>query len=123
MDAIVVGEVAGDAGGAFDLFWNAELAIPVAVFNQRTSQTLTEEQMARLVAARERVRPAMEQNQETTARADWLQALPAAFCGQRQRFWLIVQIGAANFPIQRSRRSRVMLMLSHGSRLLFKPHI
>ena len=73
MDAIVVGEVAADAGEAFDLFWNAELAIPVAAFNQRASQTLTEEQTARLVAARERVRPAMEQNQETTTRADWLQ--------------------------------------------------
>ena len=72
MDAIVVGKVAADAGGAFDLFWNAELAIPVAVFNQRTSQTLTEEQMARLVAARERVRPAIERSQETTTRADWL---------------------------------------------------
>ena len=73
MDAIVVGEVAADAGDAFDLFWNAELAIPVAAFNQRASQTLTEEQTARLAAARERVRPAMEQNQETTTRADWLQ--------------------------------------------------
>ena len=73
MDAIVVGEVAADAGEAFDLFWNAELAIPVAAFNQRASQTLTEEQTARLVAARERVRPAMAQNQETTTRADWLQ--------------------------------------------------
>ena len=62
--------------------------------------------MARLVAARERVRPAMEQNQETTARADWLQGFASGLCGQRQRFWLIVQIGAANFPIQRSRRSR-----------------
>ena len=73
MDAIVVGEVAADAGEAFDLFWNAELAIPVAAFNQRASQTLTEEQTARLVAARERVRPAIEQNQETTTRADWFQ--------------------------------------------------
>lgn len=73
MDAIVVGEVAADTGEAFDLFWNAELAIPVAAFNQQASQTITEEQTARLVAARERVRPAEERGQETTTpRANWL---------------------------------------------------
>jgi putative cardiolipin synthase len=43
MDAIVVGKVAADAGGAFDLFWNAELAIPVAALTQRTYH-ITEEQ-------------------------------------------------------------------------------
>jgi putative cardiolipin synthase len=73
MDAIVVGEVAADTGEAFDLFWNAELAIPVAAFNQQASQTITEEQTALLEAARERVRPAEERGQETTTPgAHWL---------------------------------------------------
>ncbi|MGE9290111.1 MAG: phospholipase D family protein [Puniceicoccales bacterium] len=32
MDALVVGEAAGQAGDAFDLFWNAEAAVPIDSF-------------------------------------------------------------------------------------------
>jgi putative cardiolipin synthase len=72
MDVIAVGEVAADTGEAFDLFWNAELAIPVSALTQRANH-ITEEQTARLVTARERVRPAAEPNQAASAaRADWL---------------------------------------------------
>jgi putative cardiolipin synthase len=75
MDAIVVGTVAADAGGAFDLFWNAELAIPVAALTQRTYH-ITEEQTAQLITARERVRPAVERGRAASAtRADWLATL------------------------------------------------
>ena len=75
MDAIVVGKVAADAGGAFDLFWNAELAIPVAALTQRTYH-ITEEQTAQLITARERVRPAVERGRAASAtRADWLATL------------------------------------------------
>jgi putative cardiolipin synthase len=72
MDAIAIGEVAADTGEAFDLFWNAELAIPVSALTQRTYH-ITEEQTVRLIAARERVRPAVERDQAASAtRADWL---------------------------------------------------
>ena len=75
MDAIVVGKVAADAGGAFDLFWNAELAIPVAALTQRTYH-ITEEQTAQLITARERVRPAVKRGRAASAtRADWLATL------------------------------------------------
>ena len=75
IDAIVVGKVAADAGGAFDLFWNAELAIPVAALTQRTYH-ITEEQTAQLITARERVRPAVERGRAASAtRADWLATL------------------------------------------------
>ena len=75
MDAIVVGKVAADAGGAFDLFWNAELAIPVSALTQRTYH-ITEEQTAQLITARERVRPAVKRGRAASAtRADWLATL------------------------------------------------
>ena len=78
MDAIVVGKVAADAGGAFDLFWNAELAIPVAALTQRTYH-ITEEQTAQLITARERVRPAVERGRAASAtRADWLATLASS---------------------------------------------
>jgi putative cardiolipin synthase len=75
MDAIAIGEVAADTGEAFDLFWNAELAIPVAALTQRTYH-ITEEQTAQLITARERVRPAVERDRAASAtRADWLATL------------------------------------------------
>jgi putative cardiolipin synthase len=75
MDAIAIGEVAADTGEAFDLFWNAELAIPVAALTQRTYH-ITEEQTAQLITARERVRPAVERGRAASAtRADWLATL------------------------------------------------
>ena len=75
MDAIAIGEVAADTGEAFDLFWNAELAIPVSALTQRTYH-ITEEQTAQLITARERVRPAVERDQAASAtRADWLATL------------------------------------------------
>ena len=40
MDAIAIGEVAADTGEAFDLFWNAELAIPVSALTQHTKAEL-----------------------------------------------------------------------------------
>jgi putative cardiolipin synthase len=75
MDAIAIGEVAADTGEAFDLFWNAELATPVAALTQRTYH-ITEEQTAQLITARERVRPAVERGRAASAtRADWLATL------------------------------------------------
>ena len=75
MDAIAIGEVAADTGEAFDLFWNAELAIPVSALTQRTYH-ITEEQTAQLITARERVRPAVERGRAASAtRADWLATL------------------------------------------------
>jgi putative cardiolipin synthase len=75
MDAIAIGEVAADTGEAFDLFWNAELAIPVSALTQRTYH-ITEEQTAQLITARERVRPAVERDRAASAtRADWLATL------------------------------------------------
>jgi putative cardiolipin synthase len=86
MDAIVVGKVAADAGGAFDLFWNAELAIPVAALTQRTYH-ITEEQTAQLITARERVRPAVERGRAASAtRADWLATLASGL------FWTKAEI-------------------------------
>ena len=86
MDAIVVGKVAADAGGAFDLFWNAELAIPVAALTQRTYH-ITEEQTAQLITARERVRPAVERDRAASAtRADWLATLASGL------FWTKAEI-------------------------------
>jgi putative cardiolipin synthase len=74
IDAIAVGEVAADTGDAFDLFWNAELAIPVSALNQRASQSPNEKQKAQLVAARQRVRPAAERNQPVAVtNANWLE--------------------------------------------------
>ena len=64
--------MAADTGESFDVFWNAQLAIPVSALTQGDKQ-ITEEQTARLVAARERVRPAVERNQAASAaQADWL---------------------------------------------------
>jgi putative cardiolipin synthase len=86
MDAIVVGKVAADAGGAFDLFWNAELAIPVAALTQRTYH-ITEEQTAQLITARERVRPAVKRGRAASAtRADWLATLASGL------FWTKAEI-------------------------------
>ena len=86
MDAIVVGKVAADAGGAFDLFWNAELAIPVAALTQRTYH-ITEEQTAQLITARERVRPAVERGRAASAtRADWLATLASGL------FWTKAEV-------------------------------
>ncbi len=52
MNAIAIGGIAVDTGESFDLFWNAELAIPGSALTQRANQ-ISEEQTARLVAAGE----------------------------------------------------------------------
>ena len=74
MDAIVVGDAAADAGGAFDLFWNAEHAIPVEALSNDPEQLPTAHQTHVLAEARERVRPAGEDD-PTAATANWLNAL------------------------------------------------
>ncbi|MDG1932369.1 MAG: phospholipase D family protein [Luminiphilus sp.] len=74
MDAIALGDVAADAGRAFDLFWNAELAIPVDALNNKPEEMLTAAQNAQLAKARERIRPAREKD-PATATAVWLDAL------------------------------------------------
>jgi len=76
MDAIAVGDVAADAGGAFDLFWNAELAIPVAALNNNPEQMSTIAQTSELAAARAQIRPADEREQDPAEAAQvWLNAL------------------------------------------------
>ena len=67
MDAIALSAVAADAGGAFDLFWNAELAFPVAALNTQPELMPTEAQTETLAAARDRIRPAAERDQDPTA--------------------------------------------------------
>jgi putative cardiolipin synthase len=76
MDAIALGEVAADAGEAFDLFWNAELAIPVAALNSNPEQMPTIAQTSELAAARARMRPVDEREQDPAEAAQvWLDAL------------------------------------------------
>ena len=74
MDAIALGDVAAEAGKAFDLFWNAELAFPVAALNSNAKQMPTATQNAVLAAARERVSPAGEKDTAAATEA-WLSAL------------------------------------------------
>ena len=74
MDAIALGEVAAEAGEAFDLFWNAELAFPVAALNGDPKEMPTPTQTAVLADARERVTPAGEEDNVATTAA-WLNAL------------------------------------------------
>ena len=76
MDAIALGAVAADAGGAFDLFWNAELAFPVAALNTQPELMPTEAQTETLAAARDRIRPAAERDQNPAAVTKaWLDTL------------------------------------------------
>ena len=74
MDAIALGEVAAEAGEAFDLFWNAELGLPVAVLSGNPEGMPTGVQTATLATARERVTPAGEQDTAAATEA-WLSAL------------------------------------------------
>jgi len=74
MDAIALGDAAADAGRAFDLFWNADLAIPVAAVSNKPKVMGTASQGARLAAAREQIRPAAEGN-PAAATESWLSAL------------------------------------------------
>ncbi len=74
MDAIALGEVAAEAGEAFDLFWNAELALPVAVLSGNPEGMPTGVQTATLATARERVTPAGEQDTAAATEA-WLSTL------------------------------------------------
>ena len=73
-DAIALGDVAAEAGRAFDLFWNAEHAIPVEALSNDPEQLPTAHQTHVLAEARERVRPAGEDD-PTAATANWLNAL------------------------------------------------
>ena len=74
MDAIALGEVAAEAGEAFDLFWNAELAFPVAALNGNPEEMPTAVQTATLATARERVTPVGEEDTAAATEA-WLSAL------------------------------------------------
>ena len=74
MDAIALGEVAAEAGEAFDLFWNAELAFPVAALNSNPEEMPTAVQTATLAQARERVTPRGEEDTAAATKA-WLSAL------------------------------------------------
>ena len=74
MDAIALGDVAAEAGRAFDLFWNAELAFPVEALNSNPEDMPTPTQTAVLADARERVTPAGEED-NAAASAAWLSAL------------------------------------------------
>ena len=73
MDAIALGDVAAEAGRAFDLFWNAELAFPVEALNSNPEDMPTPTQTAVLADARERVTPAGEED-NAAATAAWLSA-------------------------------------------------
>ena len=76
MDAIALGEVATDAGRAFDVFWNAELAFPIAALNSNPEQMPTAAQTAALAAARARMRPADEREQDPAEATEaWLNGL------------------------------------------------
>ena len=74
MDAIALGDVASEAGRAFDLFWNAELAFPVAALNNTPEDVPTTTQSAVLAQARERVR-AQGDDDPAAATDAWLSAL------------------------------------------------
>jgi len=76
MDAIALGDVAADAGRAFDLFWNAELAFPVEALNSNPEQMPTAAQTSELAAARERARPEDEREEAPTEATEaWLSTL------------------------------------------------
>lgn len=74
MDAIALGDVAADAGRAFDLFWNADLALPVAALNNKSEEILTPAQSMQLAEARERIRPA-DEDDPSAATETWLNTL------------------------------------------------
>jgi len=74
MDAIALGEVAAEAGEAFDLFWNAELAFPVTALNGNPEDMPTAAQTATLAEARKRVTPPGEEDTAAATEA-WLSAL------------------------------------------------
>ena len=74
MDAIALGEVATEAGEAFDLFWNAELAFPVTALNGNPEDMPTAAQTATLAEARKRVTPPGEEDTAAATEA-WLSAL------------------------------------------------
>jgi len=74
MDAIALGEVAAEAGEAFDLFWNAELAFPVTALNGNPEEMPTAAQTATLTEARKRVIPPGEEDTAAATEA-WLSAL------------------------------------------------
>ena len=74
MDAIALGEVAAEAGEAFDLFWNAELAFPVTALNGNPEEMPTAAQTATLAEARKRVTPPGEED-SAAATEVWLSAL------------------------------------------------
>ena len=74
MDAIALGEVAAEAGEAFDLFWNAELAFPVTALNGNPEEMPTAAQTATLAEARKRVIPPGEED-SAAATEVWLSAL------------------------------------------------
>ena len=77
MDAMALGAVAAEAGVAFDLFWNAELAIPVSALAQAGVTDASAEQMAMLATARDRVRPSADQGRTVpTDHEAWLAAVP-----------------------------------------------
>lgn len=76
MDAIALGPVAAEAGAAFDLFWNADLSIPVSTLGKGVTETADSGQLAQLADARERTRPAGERGEDigqVTQR--WLESL------------------------------------------------
>ena len=76
MDAIALGAVAAEAGGAFDLFWNAELAIPVSALAQADASDASADQMAMLAEARDRVRPSADRGPAIAAdHHTWLAAV------------------------------------------------
>ena len=76
MDAIALGAVAAEAGGAFDLFWNAELAIPVSALAQADATDASADQMTMLAEARDRVRPSADRGPAIVAdHHAWLDAV------------------------------------------------
>ncbi len=86
MDAIALGEVAGEAGAAFDLFWNADLAIPVSAVDGKEGQPASEAQLQQLAVARERMRPGSENGQEPgMATQAWLEQLTGELLWTRAR--------------------------------------
>lgn len=85
MDAIAVGEVAREAGAAFDLFWNAELAIPVSAMGPGESVAATEVQLSLLAAARERLRPEGQSQDHRVTSGRWLEALSEGLLWTRAR--------------------------------------
>jgi putative cardiolipin synthase len=102
MDAIVVGDAAADAGEAFDLFWNAEQAIPVAALNTADAKAATAAQTGKLRAAREQIRPAEERDQAPGAMTEaWLNELSQALRWTEARIIVTAPTGAAPTPTPR----------------------